>query len=93
MDLTMNKTNFRITSQLFLQLLSWHYTVSLSIKIYVIPLLEDIHSFKIVHLAGYLQNVHYDTYAPNVTLLAIVVGIDNFRGCQTSRNKIILIIQ
>lgn len=55
-------------------------------------LLENIH-FSTAHLANYLQNVHYDTYAPNVTLLAIVMGIDDFRGCQTSRNIIVLIIQ
>lgn len=45
------------------------------------------------HSTGYLQKVHYDTYAPNVTLLAVLMGIDNLWGCQVSRNKIILIIQ
>lgn len=43
--------------------------------------------------AGYLQKVHYDTYAPDVTLLAVLMGIDNLWCCQISRNKIILIIQ
>lgn len=36
---------------------------------------------------SHLQHVHNDTYAPNVTLLALVVGTDNFRGCQPCRKN------
>lgn len=42
---------------------------------------------------GHLQKVHDDAYAPDVALLAVLVGIDNLWCCQISRNKIMLIIQ
>lgn len=42
---------------------------------------------------GHLQKVHDDAYAPDVALLAVLVGIDNLWCCQISRNKIVLIIQ
>lgn len=40
-----------------------------------------------ITFTSYLQHVHNDTYAPNVTLLAVVIGTDNFRGCQPSRKN------
>lgn len=38
-------------------------------------------------LQGYLQHIHNDTYAPNITLLAIIMGTDHFWGCQPSRKN------
>lgn len=40
-----------------------------------------------ITFTSYLQHVHNDTCAPNVTLLAVVTGTDNFMGCQPSRKN------